>query len=316
MSFAGASLKERQDWAQPALVLISAAVAYLLPFEGVLLSYAILGPAHYLTQLNWLHDRNYFVADPAARWLFVGIGVAGLAFIMIVTRTNESAAVYFVVTLGLALLLLLPGLAMPVLSALAVALAIVGWLLAQLPLVILIAAVLLSTIIHVGLFTLMFLLQGARKRGDLAGKITAAAWLVCAALLLLLPPELRLLWPDWFAGQRQFFDAVAAAMGAGPDGRLDARWAAAYGVLTFAYTYHYLNWFTKTELLQWHRISRARLVPIVAIYLASVGVYFYDYALGYQILITLSVLHVVAEFPLDAQVARSLLRPMPRTQAG
>lgn len=309
-------LKERQDWAQPGLVILSAMVAYALPFEGVLLSYAILGPAHYLTQLNWLHDRNYFVADARSRWLFVGVGAAGLAFIMTVTRTNESAAVYFVVTLCMALLLLWPRLTMPVLAAVAVALALAGWLLSQLPLVILVTVILLSTIIHVGLFTLLFLLQGARKRGDVAGKITAAVWIACAALLMLLPPELRLLWPDWFAGQRQFFDAVAAAMGAGPDGRLDSRWAAAYGVLTFAYTYHYLNWFTKTELLQWHRIARARLVPIVALYLGSVGLYFYDYALGYQVLITLSVLHVVAEFPLDAQVARSLLRPAAGARPG
>ena len=40
------------------LMLLSVAVAAVLPFELFLFAYAILGPAHYLTQISWLHDRN------------------------------------------------------------------------------------------------------------------------------------------------------------------------------------------------------------------------------------------------------------------
>src|SRR5215469_2234117 len=48
------------------LLLGAVALSYLLPFELLLLSYAILGPAHYLTEISWLHDRKYFLPR---RWL-------------------------------------------------------------------------------------------------------------------------------------------------------------------------------------------------------------------------------------------------------
>ena len=43
------------------LMIISCIAAYLLPFELFLFSYAILGPLHYLTEISWLHRRDYFV---------------------------------------------------------------------------------------------------------------------------------------------------------------------------------------------------------------------------------------------------------------
>ena len=42
------------------LMAFSAALAYFLPFETFLFAYAFLGPLHYLTEISWLHDRNYF----------------------------------------------------------------------------------------------------------------------------------------------------------------------------------------------------------------------------------------------------------------
>ena len=51
-----------------ALMVMSVAIAAVLPFELFLFAYAILGPAHYLTQISWLHDRNYFTTG---RWDFL-----------------------------------------------------------------------------------------------------------------------------------------------------------------------------------------------------------------------------------------------------
>ncbi len=42
------------------LMFITAVCAYFYPFETFLLAYAYLGPLHYLTEISWLHDRNYF----------------------------------------------------------------------------------------------------------------------------------------------------------------------------------------------------------------------------------------------------------------
>ena len=57
------------------LILISCLVAFYVPFELFLFSYAILGPAHYLTEISWLHERNYFTKGKKD---FVILGIAGV----------------------------------------------------------------------------------------------------------------------------------------------------------------------------------------------------------------------------------------------
>ena len=42
------------------LMIVSAIAAFILPFELFLFSYAVLGPLHYLTEISWLHKRQYF----------------------------------------------------------------------------------------------------------------------------------------------------------------------------------------------------------------------------------------------------------------
>src|SRR6202171_5467762 len=43
------------------LLLAALAITYVVPFELLLLSYVVLGPAHYFTEISWLHDRKYFL---------------------------------------------------------------------------------------------------------------------------------------------------------------------------------------------------------------------------------------------------------------
>ena len=42
------------------LMFATAVFAFFAPFETFLLAYAFLGPLHYLTEISWLHDRQYF----------------------------------------------------------------------------------------------------------------------------------------------------------------------------------------------------------------------------------------------------------------
>src|SRR5438105_15288845 len=49
------------------LMIVSCVLAYIIPFELFLFSYAVLGPLHYLTEISWLHDRKYFVEAKRAR---------------------------------------------------------------------------------------------------------------------------------------------------------------------------------------------------------------------------------------------------------
>src|ERR1700727_1249122 len=57
------------------LMLAALAITYLIPFELLLLSYAVLGPAHYLTEISWLHDRKYFLPH---RGLGLALALAAL----------------------------------------------------------------------------------------------------------------------------------------------------------------------------------------------------------------------------------------------
>ena len=61
------------------LMLVSFAAALLLPFEVFLISYAILGPLHYLTEISWLHDRNYFTV---AKWDWIPLVVLAVIFVL------------------------------------------------------------------------------------------------------------------------------------------------------------------------------------------------------------------------------------------
>ncbi|MBL7933547.1 MAG: hypothetical protein JNL60_16700, partial [Bacteroidia bacterium] len=69
--------------------------------------------------------------------------------------------------------------------------------------------------------------------------------------------------------------------------------------IAFAYTYHYLNWFSKTSVIKWHMVPKKVLVGTILLWLISIALYAYDYNLGLQVLFFLSFLHVFLEFPLN-----------------
>ena len=71
-------------------------------------------------------------------------------------------------------------------------------------------------------------------------------------------------------------------------------------LLAFVYTYHYLNWFIKADVIRWAEIPRPRLALLVAASAASTALYFYNYAFGFTVLLALSLVHVVLEFPVDS----------------
>src|SRR6476620_8626575 len=56
------------EYANIGLMVLSLVMAAVVPFELFLVSYAVLGPLHYLTEISWLHDRQYF-APRRSDWL-------------------------------------------------------------------------------------------------------------------------------------------------------------------------------------------------------------------------------------------------------
>ncbi len=89
--------------------------------------------------------------------------------------------------------------------------------------------------------------------------------------------------------------------------------------IAYAYTYHYLNWFSKTSVIGWHRSSSKRLYAVMALWFLSLGIYAASYQTGLRWLFFLSLLHVVLELPLNYvtffAIGRSV-RSKPRPLAG
>ena len=52
--------EDRINYVNIGLMAVTAVLAYFMPFETFLIAYAFLGPLHYLTEISWLHDRQYF----------------------------------------------------------------------------------------------------------------------------------------------------------------------------------------------------------------------------------------------------------------
>ncbi|HRG02168.1 MAG TPA: hypothetical protein PKZ75_13705, partial [Bacteroidia bacterium] len=59
-------------YANIGLMIVSAVLAFVLPFELFLFSYAVLGPLHYLTEIGWLHKKNYYTKGKYD-FLFLGV---------------------------------------------------------------------------------------------------------------------------------------------------------------------------------------------------------------------------------------------------
>jgi hypothetical protein len=59
-------------------------------------------------------------------------------------------------------------------------------------------------------------------------------------------------------------------------------------------------------VIRWAEIPRPRLALVAAASAASTALYFYNYAFGFTVLLALSLVHVVLEFPLNTLAIRQL----------
>jgi hypothetical protein len=281
------------------LMFTALGLAYVLPFRLVLLSYAVLGPAHYLTEISWLHERSYFLPRRTWAWLpaaltllvlvhgfsprpsaFLLCCAFGVSAALVLTKQRLPRTLAFCVTLGVAI-----GLASRVSTSF-------------------VLVALLTTVVHVALFTFLFMLNGALRARSGAQLLLTGLYVAGIAVILAAPPIAGLQGKDQDASV--YFGSVSTALGillgTGP-WKLDARLA---GMLSYMYTYHYLNWFIKVNVVKWHDVSKTRLAFAALLSAVATGLYFIDYALGLNVLLSLSLLHVVLEFPLNAVTIRDL----------
>jgi len=277
-------------------MLGTAALAARLPFELFLFAYAVLGPLHYLTEISWLHDRGYFTTG---RWdvaPLVVLAAAGLASYLRLIDWNGAVFLAFALSAGFAFARARAAkLAVAVLAG-GASLVVTRWGPAGL-----FFAVLLPTIVHVFAFTALFILHGALRHRSATGFASLGVFLGCGAVLLFRhPPASHYAVSVSSARIMEEFASLIDPLAAIFPQPLGWDALAAIGrFLAFAYTYHYLNWFSKTQVIRWHEVSRARLGLVAGVYIASLVVYGIDYHTGLVALFFLSLLHVLLEFPLD-----------------
>ncbi|MBB4381230.1 hypothetical protein GGD66_002772 [Bradyrhizobium sp. CIR48] len=282
------------------LMLLALAAAYLMPFELLLLAYVVLGPAHYFTEISWLHDRSYYLPHRGiaaalaiiavvaalidnASWFGFAMWGALIACAMLAATTSAiESMLLFMTAIALSALMYSSG----------SSLAVIG--------------ILIPTLIHVSLFTLIFMVLGAHRSGSRVQAALVAVYLVAIATILLLPPTAEIRIASFARVGQDYFGNVGPALSrlfGVPGLVLDTRLTS---LLAFVYTYHYLNWFIKADVIRWTAVPKARLAAMAAASAASTALYFYDYAFGFTFLLALSLIHILLEFPLDALALRQL----------
>jgi hypothetical protein len=303
------------------LMVVSCLLSYVFPFELFLFSYAVLGPLHYLTEISWLHDRNYFIEAGRKRqvrarraWLIlvaVTLAVMLYGFVREKVLKQQATAVWEIALLYLvfvtAFLFMfvrrkVAGLAVVVLALILLAFATDSRYYA-------VIAFFLVTIIHVLIFTAAFILFGALKSRSRSGVLSLTVFAVCvASFFIYTPSALGHTLGDYvrnsYASFQNLNEELLKLFRPGAGTTLSEIYESSTGLMVmrliaFAYTYHYLNWFSKTSIIKWHEIPKSRTAIIIALWLSALALYGYSYQAGMMALYFLSVLHVMLEFPLD-----------------
>lgn len=284
------------------LMVVSCLAAFAAPFQLFLFVYAVLGPLHYLTEISWLHDRDYFAPRPSARRWWLALVAVAMLVLMYGYVSNDllhrPVAPTFEIGMTYLVFLTAPLLLWVRHPVNAVALSVVaaaGLLMFSSSRAYALIAYFIITIVHVLIFTAAFVLQGALRSRSRWAMISLGVFAACIAAFFLVDVQPLFIASSSVRGVYSFFEPLNVQLmslfGAGE--------SAVMRLIAFAYTYHYLNWFSKTSVIKWHEVPRRRLAAIVAAWIGSVAIYLYDYATGLSILYMVSLLHVLLEFPLN-----------------
>jgi|TARA_R110002110_G_scaffold175760_5_gene379487 hypothetical protein len=325
-------MEKRIDVLNIVLILVSLAFAVFLPFKLFLFSYAILGPLHYLTEINWLKDKNYFVSSNS-KWIQVFLiftvlitlyplyKLLGLALdnsfaesLKLIAKNYKILVLTgFLFSIGLFFFRKIWHLSLMMLFSLLVSVFLYHYL----PSWLFILGLFLPTIVHVYLFTLLFMLYGSKKSKSKIGYFGAGLLLLVPIIIVAMDVDFR----SYSVTQEiatvydtsKFLNLNMVITGIF-DGFKDGQFIVISPVaikvqifIAFAYTYHYLNWFSKTSIIGWKKsLTTRKTIYILAIWTIAVGVYLFDFYTGLMALYFLSLLHVFFEFPLNVITIKEL----------
>ena len=186
------------------LMIISAIAAYILPFEVFLFAYAFLGPLHYLTEISWLHDRQYFAKGKYdfVPLLLVGVVLSYAALANDFEFNSDFLKSYQEMSLGdiLLCLALFSSILFAFVKNLYIKIATIGFLFIFIykyfngendtdNFAVFTITSLVPTLIHVYLFTGLFMLYGALKSRSKSGLLSVAVFAIVPILLMKVLPD-------------------------------------------------------------------------------------------------------------------------------
>lgn len=315
------------------LIFISLIIAIKMPFELFLFSYAVLGPLHYLTEINWLHKKNYFI-KVNKNWTILFIIIAIIVTIYPLLKfigidRNEALGNFILLLKGKTKVLLLIGFLFAIsltflkqLNSIAFSLICIVFIsfvtMAYFPRPFILIGLFLPTLIHVYVFTLLFVFYGALKSKSSSGFYLGIILFLIPFLISYIPISYLSYEPS-----KEIMDAFVSSNMVNISKSVSKILNVFQGdkvfllseiglriqmFIAFAYTYHYLNWFSKTSIIGWKEvITKRSAFFILLIWIGSIALYIYDFRTGFIALFFLSFLHVLLEFPLNIITIKELL---------
>lgn len=303
------------------LMLLSCLLAFLFPFQLFLFSFAVLGPLHYFTEIPWLRGKKFFTTGKydAALLLVLCVLIAVLHYSLPINQAQTQTTQTLIGSFGF--VAFASALALTTIQKMSyklIALLIIGVsaiLFSGFSIMLVLFANLIPTIVHVYIFTGAFILYGALRHKSKTGIASLAVFAGCTLAIFLITPDAQ---SDrslsyyvqssylFFAGLNIDLLNILGMARTTPDtpGLADVVFTSNVGIIimrliAFSYTYHFLNWFSKTSIIKWHQVPKRSLVIIGLLWVASLVLYAVDYKLGLEYLYALSLLHVVLEYPLN-----------------
>lgn len=315
------------------LIVLSAILAFQYPVELFLVAFIFIGPLHYFTEINWLDKKNYFVNGPKRLWLWVGLSASALVmipkFYFFLTSAKSGAfydgmiafdgwtnAFYFLSLIAAAGFVLIKKRIYWL--ALLIPAFVVAWILNGDYLYKSLIGLFLPTIIHVYIFTLIFMAYGAKRSKSVPGFIAVGVALFIPAMIagIEIPGNAFQFSPELLQTFRETglhllpirtseFFGWSSSPNFNVNGGLELKLMT---FISFIYLYHYLNWFSKTSLIQWHKsLTWQRSLVIATTWIMLLTTLYFNFKLGLMLAIFFSVVHVILEFPLNMISIKGLI---------
>lgn len=301
-------------------MLLSAVLAFILPFELFLFSYAVLGPLHYLTEIGWLHKKNYFTKGKYD-FVFLSVLCVLVFYFSYVNPTKNQTIIPNLILYGILLALIFVFIKDNLYRIVLAVLAVIGISISKMGFDYVIwVGIFLPTIIHVFIFTWAFMFYGVLKNKSFSGYLSIIALvLIAVSFFVIKAPGLQYEVSAYVGKSYELFYLLNKFLIEffGLETTLTSERALVYATnagfivmrfIAFAYTYHYLNWFSKTSVIQWHKVPKKTLYFTLVLWVFSVVLYVIDYNIGLKALYFLSFLHVFLEFPLNITSFQGIIK--------